>query len=52
MSAPATKDFSPAPVKMATRTSGSFWMFVKQSASSSTVLRFNAFKTWGRLTVT
>ena len=52
MSAPATKAFSPAPVRMAPRTCGSEPMAAKAASSSSTVRSLSAFSFSGRLMVT
>src|ERR1700730_4010965 len=51
ISAPATKDFSPAPVRISTRTDASSRASTSASRSSSTVLRLSAFNTFGRLKV-
>ena len=52
MSAPATKAFSPAPVRITPRTAASAPMAVNAASSSSTVRSFSAFSLSGRLTVT
>src|SRR5713226_1909037 len=49
MSAPATNDFSPAPVKISTRTAESSRASSSASRNSSIVFRFSAFNTFGRL---
>src|ERR1700733_468065 len=52
ISAPATNDFSPAPVSISTRTAASSRASSSASRNSSTVLRFSAFSTFGRFKVT
>src|SRR5712664_1412343 len=51
MSAPATNAFSPAPVRISTRTASSSRPSSSACCNSSTVLRFSAFSTFGRLKV-
>ena len=51
MSAPATNDFSPAPVSTTTRTASSCWRSRIAACSSSSVCAFNALRTLGRLIV-
>ena len=48
MSAPATKAFSPDPVRITTRTSASFLAWSKAAPSSRTVCELSAFRTAGR----
>ena len=52
MSAPATKAFSPAPVKITTRTDSSAPKSAKQASNSPIVAPLRAFILSGRLTVT
>ncbi len=52
MSAPATNDFSPAPVRITTRTSRSCFRSVKTVRSSPMVAMLRALRTLGRLMVT
>src|SRR5687767_10790115 len=52
MSAPATKDFSPAPVSTTARTPASSLNAVMARASSVSVWLFKALRTFGRLRVT
>src|ERR1700683_5044648 len=52
MSAPATKDFSPAPVSTTTRTSSRRAASPNTSSSSARVRASSAFNTFGRLIVT
>src|SRR5580658_1327259 len=52
MSAPATKAFSPAPVKIATRIEVSFLISRNAVPNSSIVAMLSALSTFGRLTVT
>ena len=52
MSAPATKAFSPAPVRITPRTPASAARAAKARSSSSMVRPFRAFSFSGRLTVT
>ncbi len=52
MSAPATKAFSPAPVRITPRMAASAPMAVNAASSSSTVRSFSAFSLSGRLMVT
>src|SRR5262249_43059762 len=51
ISAPATNAFSPAPVRITTRTAASFLACSKPAPSSRTVAELSAFRTAGRLTV-
>ena len=51
ISAPATKAFSPEPVRISTRTLESSRASSSTCCNSSTVLRFSAFNTLGRLNV-
>src|SRR5216684_2453823 len=51
ISAPATNAFSPAPVRISTRTAWSSRASSSACCNSSTVLRFSAFSTFGRLNV-
>src|SRR5260370_896071 len=51
ISAPATNAFSPAPVRINTRKAWSSRASSKAPCNSSTVLRFSAFSTFGRLKV-
>src|SRR6266550_8154796 len=51
ISAPATNAFSPAPVRINTRTAWSSRASSSACCNSSTVLRFSAFSTFGRLKV-
>ena len=48
MSAPATNAFSPAPVRMTTRTSASSFTAAKAVFSSCMVAMFSALSTFGR----
>src|SRR6266478_1987033 len=52
ISAPATNAFSPAPVRINTRTESSARASSSACCNSSIVLRFRAFSTFGRLKVT
>jgi hypothetical protein len=52
MSAPETNDFSPAPVRMSTRTLSSFSAAASAWSSSRTVCAESAFRTSARLMVT
>ena len=52
MSAPATKAFSPAPVRITPRTDASAPSAAKTASSSSITRSFRAFSFSGRLTVT
>src|SRR4029077_6234470 len=52
MSAPATNDLSPAPVRMTTRTLSSCFRSRRTRRSSSSVCVFSALSTFGRLIVT
>ncbi len=52
MSAPATNDLGPEPVRMAPLMSGSVAMRSAAPASSSITRSFNAFSLSGRFTVT
>src|SRR5216683_2646373 len=51
ISAPATNAFSPAPVRISTRTAASSRASSNACCNSSTVLRFSALSTFGRLKV-